>query len=173
MIGARGPKNTLVLERNCVAVNDICAAVINDDIPDRITERFPVTEEEIFECIDAYIDMRGPTENDFVEFEWDNMHGQDNEIDIDVTTTGISDWVYLSVLTYGKAFSPTERRFPELYARGLESIFTDCLEDIQSGNRQFEDVSKVHEIIFSSFEKVYKPVDAQRASELLNAWQSK
>ena len=165
MIESRGPNNTLVTSRTCVPVVELCHAVSKVRNPAELMRKYQVNREEIFACIETYSDIKGPTKKDFVEFEWETVEG-----DVDLNTTACSDWVYLSVVTYGRTMKPNEEVFNELYTLGLEGIFTDCLNDIISGNRAFEDASDIHRIIFTTFEKSYGHVSADRAQELLVHW---
>jgi len=165
MISTRGNNNTLVVDRTCVPVWDLCYAISNYKNPAELKQRFQVNTEEIFACIDAFSDMNGPTENDFVTFTWEEIDG-----DVDLNTTKISDWVYLTVINYGRTLEANTEVFNDLYTRGLEAVFTDCLNDIIDGNRNFEDASDVHRIVFTSFEKEYGHVDAEKANKLLVSW---
>ena len=57
MINTKGPRNIHVVARNNVPVSDICDCVAEHKPLDWIMSRYLVTEDEVFECIDAYIDF--------------------------------------------------------------------------------------------------------------------
>ncbi|MGY8868731.1 MAG: hypothetical protein ACKVJK_24250, partial [Methylophagaceae bacterium] len=63
-IESRGPNNVLVLERTAVPVNLIADQVCCRVEVARIQQRYPVSVAEIFECIEAWTDIREPSENE-------------------------------------------------------------------------------------------------------------
>jgi len=168
MISTRGRNNSLVVDRTCVAVKDVCEAVSRYNTVEEIIQRFQVNETELFECIDTFTDINEISDKDFVKFEWEDVEGN-----VDLNTTAVSDWVYLSVIGYGRVFSPECQTFRDLYSFGLEQIFMDCLKDVIDGNRNFEEVSSLHGMIFQSFEQVYGHVSSEKAQKLLVSWEGK
>lgn len=160
-ISTRGPRNTLVLDRNCVPVNTICDQLcIGTDIK-VIQKRFTVSVDEIYSCAEAWVDTRTCTEQDFIKL---SVFSHDGEFD--VSTTGITDFVFLSILTLGRLTHPEVTNANMLHAFGLESIITDCCFDIIGGNTHYE-MSELHSIVFDEFTRNYGPVDKASAKELL------
>tara|TARA_B110000444_G_scaffold14259_1_gene12207 strand:- start:8520 stop:9044 length:525 start_codon:yes stop_codon:yes gene_type:complete len=160
-IQSRGPNHILVLERSAVPVNDIADMVCSRQEIALIIKKFPVIEEEIFECLDAWVDTRDASENDYIKFDVEFANG-----DLDVMTMGISDWMYLSLVVQGRVYFPTESNLEKLFMLGMEQVITDCLMDIRDGNTNYE-MNELHRIVWDEFERTYGPVSEEKSAELL------
>ena len=160
-ISTRGPRNIMVLDRNCVPVNSICDQLCIGTETKVIQRRFAITVDEIYSCVDAWVDTRICTEQDFIK-----LSVFSNEGEFDVSTTGITDYVFLSLLALGRLTHPEVNNASMLHAFGLESIITDCCFDIVSGNTHYE-MSELHDIVFQEFSRHYGAVDKSSAKELL------
>lgn len=169
MISSRGPNNVLVVERSCVPVFEVCESVTARYTVDDLKARYQVTEDEIFECIDAFSDLYGPSSNDFIEFDCTESTKLDFT-DLDVDTVAVSDWVFLTIITYGRTLNMHSVDFSLLYEIGIEAIFVDCLRDIARGSIDYSDISAIHSIVFNSFETQVQSISKQQAKQLLEYW---
>ena len=160
-IESRGPNNILVLSNSAVPVNDISDLVCSRQPLSTILRKYPVTEEEVFECLDAWVDTRDASENDYIKFDVEFSNG-----DLDVMTMGISDWMYLSLVVQGRVYFPDNNDLEKLFMLGMEQVITDCLMDIRDGNSNF-DMNELHRIIYEEFERTHGAVDEDKAGELL------
>lgn len=169
MIAGRGPQNVLVVDRTCVPVWEVCDQAIEHGSVEQLLTRFNITEQEIFECFDAFSDLNGPTANDFIEYEV----AEDADIDawdLDVFTAAVSDWVFLTVVTYGRTIQEAETDLSKLFTIGLAEIFRDCLSDVSEGHFATGDISAVHEIVFMSYQKQVKEISSADATRILAHW---
>ena len=160
-IESRGPNNVLVLERSAVPVNGVCDMVCTRQELSLIRRKFPITTFEVFECIEAWVDIRVASENDYIKFDVEFNNG-----DLNVMTMGISDWIYLSLVMQGRIYNPDNDKLEELFMLGMEQCITDCLMDIRDGNTNY-DMSELHDIIWTEFERTYGIVDDNKVNELL------
>lgn len=158
MITKKGPNNVAVVGKLAVPVIDICSAFITSDTITEIIEKYPLTKEEIIECILFFHLNYGPTENDFIELVCDYVHGN-----MSVDTAGLSDWVYISTFVRGIVDAPSEDSIMELYTIGLQRAMHEALTSV------IEDKpwpNKLSEMIFSAFEKSFGKVDPMEAAVL-------
>lgn len=160
-IESRGPQNILVLARSAVPVNAITDMVCSRQEIQTIQKKFPVNVEEIFECVEAWTDIRDASENDYIKFDVEFNSG-----DLNVMTMGISDWIYLSLVMQGRIYHPENSNLQELFMLGMEQCITDCLMDLRDGNTNYE-MSQLHEIIWNEFERTYGVCDVDKINELL------
>ena len=125
-------------------------------------QRFPVTESEIFECVQAWCDIREPSENDYIKFDVEYLEG-----DLNVMTMGISDWIYLSLVSQGKIYHNDINSLEELFKLGMEQCIVDCLMDLRDGNTNFE-MSELHSMVWAEFQRQYtEKLDVDKIQELL------
>ena len=161
MISPRGPNHILVLDRLGVPIRDICEEVICRDTLSSVCNKFLINTDEIYQCIDTFTENHGPSENDFIEIECTRVNG-----DIEVETAGLSDWVFLTAISYGRAIGGGEDRIRTQFAFGLEAIMVDCLTDIKLRSDGYTH-SAIHTLVFESFERAYGTVTEQDVDMLL------
>jgi hypothetical protein len=149
MISSRGPKGTLVLDRNCVPVRDVIADLLTRERLSGIREKYLISDEEIFDCIDIFIDNFGPTEHDFIKLVCNRI-----ESDISVEAVGLSDWVFVSAIAMGRTIGQDEDRIRTLFAYGLEVVMIDCLTDLKSG-KDYYLYSELHTLVLDAFEDAF------------------
>jgi hypothetical protein len=167
MIAGRGPQSVLVVDRTCVPVWEVCdQAVEHGDFPKLLT-RFNITEAEVFECFDTFSDLNGPTGNDFIEFAPEDIAEQ---WDLDVITAAVSDWTFLTIITYGRTINESELDLGELFTIGLAEIFRDCLTDVAEGHFNTGDISAIHELVFMSYQAQIKEISSTLAQDILAHW---
>lgn len=161
MISTRGPENIMVVDRTCVPLADVCTELITADNIGNISDKLPVTRDEIFECVDIFSEYFGPRDNDFIEVECTI-----DDKDINVEAAGLSDWVYITALQMGNVINKQENNLLLLFSMGMEKIMFDCLCDISQGIDDFM-YSGIHAMVFESFEKSYGKIDQSQAEILL------
>jgi|TARA_R110001592_G_scaffold319992_1_gene597869 uncharacterized protein (UPF0216 family) len=160
-IQSRGPNNILVLSRSVVPVNTVCDMVCSRQELDLIKRKLPITTEEVFECIEAWTDIRDASENDYIKFDVEFNAG-----DLNVMTLGISDWMYLSLVMQGRVYFPDQEGMNKLFMLGMEQVITDCLMDLRDGNTNYE-MSDLHRIVWEEFERTHGMVTEEKCNELL------
>ena len=151
-ISSRGPRNILVLDRSGVQITDVCDAVAEYKDIDWVLKRYPIKTEEVFECIDAFVDLAKPSKKDKLELDFSNTATTD---DLDVEATAITDRIYFMIISYGRSLIPDCDSIDDLFRYGLELIIVDCLEDLEKGDRGFEN-SEIHNIVFNALDKMHK-----------------
>jgi len=161
MISSRGPNHILVLDRLSLPIRDIADAVITKTNFSDICKKYLITVDEIYACIETFTETHGPSENDFIEIQCERIDG-----DIQVETAGLSDWVFLTALTYGRSLSENEDVIRRMFAFGLEAIMVDCLTDIKLNSDGYKH-SQIHSMVFESFEQAYGTVSIDEVDMLL------
>lgn len=158
-ISNRGPRNILVLDRTGVQITDVCDAIAEYKDITWVTQRYPVTVDEIFECIDAFVDLAKPSKRDKLELDFvDDPKSAD--VDLDVQATAITDRIYFLIISYAKSILPDCENVDDLFRYGLELIIVDCLEDVAKGEQGFEN-SEIHSIVFNALTKMHKKYDRE------------
>ena len=170
MIAGRGPQNVLVVDRTCVPVWEVCDQAIEHSDIEQLLTRFNITEKEVFECLDAFSDLNGPTGDDFIEFS--ELDDEEPDTDhLSVITSAVSDWVFITVIGYGRTIRTDITDLTSLFSVGLSEIFRDCLLDISQGHFNSGDVSEVHELVFMSYQSQIKMINADDANRFLANWE--
>ena len=140
MIASRN--NHLVVGKRAVLIRDITDSVCARNDIDFITRRFPVSESEVWECIDAIADIdrigRG------VHLKVSNT-SQDRQ-NINLETVQISDIFFIKVIQFGKIFLPESNNFNKLFDKGFIKLATEVYGDLTQGVTTFEE-SDVHVVI--------------------------
>jgi len=159
-IEPRGPKNTLCFVPSLVPVKDIIDELVHSRDIDRVTARFPITYDEVFEAIEVYVsESRWHSDNNILMFE---------KIDkaclphANVEVSKISELVFLSILQYSH-FKHNMGEFEHLNDGDLDSLFTDGLyviikeicEDYMYQTSNVMDSSDLHNIVYDSFVSAY------------------
>ena len=158
-ISNRGPQNILVLDRTGVQIIDVCDAITEYKDITWVTQRYPITVDEIFECIDAFVDLAKPSKKDKLELDFaDDSNSTD--VDLDVQATAITDRIYFLIISYAKSILHGCETIDDLFRYGLELIIVDCLEEIEKGEQSFEN-SEVHSIVFNALTKMHKKHDKE------------
>lgn len=159
-ITPRGPKNVLVIDRVVLPINEVADNVCVGRPINDIMESYRITEEEVFEAIQAWVDIRDATTKDYIELKVSNV---DN--DFSVVTTGITDWIFLNIITVGRTHHPDIINNDKLYTLGLEHIITDCCYDVKNDNDGWE-ISDLHRIVFLEFNR-HIPVNIDTVDQVL------
>ena len=155
-----------VLDKCAIPVNDIVEACIQRRSFESVRTMFPVTNTEIISCIEYFVDHKTPDINaEHITFEIRNDINQG----LTVNTTSVTDWVFLNSVLYGTVFDDAlEDNLSVLYSVGLENIvrevFTDRFNDLEDYKS-----SKLHVIIYESFQKSYGEKDKEQLKFLLDS----
>lgn len=164
MISSRGPNHVLVVDRTCVPVFEICDAIIHEPELDVIIQKYQVSVDEVFECIEVFADLAGPSKNDFIELV--KVDPADDDADIDIETAAVSDWVFLTLVHFGKDETTSTQNFRYLFAFGLRAVILDCVKEIYSGYDDFKQ-SEIHNICYQAFIDTYGEITKEDAANLL------
>ena len=154
-IVARGPRNLLTLENSGVLVKEIWDAVAEHKNVEWLTNRYPITEYEVFECIDALIDLTEPHENDFIQLKC--TKGGVTIAETDIETVGITDRIFFSLVSYGRTFNNDVTDIQQLFVEGLITVVSECLADIKQGANDYLN-SDLHVKVYNAFIEAYSKV---------------
>jgi len=163
-ISKRAGSNRWFIDRTGTPVILVVDSVLNQRDLSYTQSLYPVTEEEIFGCVDFYLETKDLSPKDYIEF---NVAHDENDV-LDLTTSGITKWVYLSILSYGRIFDTKSTHCKDIYAKGLQNIFKDILTDLYKDETDFMQ-SKVHELVYNSFIKSYGEMSKEDVHYLLES----
>ena len=164
MIIRRPKSGREVIERTAVPVTDVIDSLIRKRNINTTQQQFPITEDEIWGCVDYVLDAKNPGKNEKIDF----TISYDEDGELCVSTESMTDWVYLTSLTYGRMFSPNTTDLNFLYCVGLENVMREILEDLKTGNTDFSS-SALHNIVHKSFVKSYGELSGQDVILLLDS----
>lgn len=162
MIKTKGPRNIHVIARNNVPVSDICDCVAEHKALDWIINRYLVTEDEVFECIDTYIDfaekkpyklkLRCDAEPDDT-----NIYG--------IETSEINDKMYFSILTYGRLFFDI-KPLQDLFTYALNLVIIESVLDLKEN--VIVDADSMHGVVLAAFKHSYGNIDHTNIDHILS-----
>ena len=162
MIKTKGPRNIHVIARNNVPVSDICDCVAEHKALDWIFNRYLVTEDEVFECIDTYIDfaekkpyklkLRCDAEPDDT-----NIYG--------IETSEINDKMYFSILTYGRLFFDI-KPLQDLFTYALNLVIIESVLDLKEN--VVVDADSMHGVVLAAFKHSYGNIDHTNIDHILS-----
>ena len=158
MISTRGPDNIIVLDRTRVPVDEICEAVADHKPMTWIKNRYPITDEEIFQCLETFIDMTVPVRGDRLELRLLKSSSPSRLFDME--TVVISDRVYFAILSYARVLAPQCLDVHLLYRIGIESILVECFMDIKDNKFNLDEADGLYRVVFEAFKKIYNSVEA-------------
>lgn len=159
-IEPRGPKDTLCFIPSLVPIKDIIDELIQTRDLDRVTARYPVTTDEVFEAIEIYVDQsRRFNDDSILEFHTINKaYLPDAEIEI----VRISELVFLDILQYsylkhrsGEFDHHNDGNLETLFTDGLYAIIREICQDYLYQNIKVMDSSDIHNTVFESFVGAY------------------
>ncbi len=137
---------TLVIGALKVPVRNVTDALLDRSPLAVIQKRFPVSEEEIFECLDAVADHDTIDIHDRLVVV--NQSVEHDEITL--ATTSIADTIFLKVLQMGRNTNINITDINELYEIGFRTLAIESYEDQVNGNNQLEEISDIHSIVNSA-----------------------
>ena len=153
-IETRGNQNTLVVASNAVPVNDICDAVISRKKLDWICNRFPVTVDEVFECIDAACDAGTNFDSGIT------LLNTGTKDDIEIETISVNDTVFFALVSYGHSIDPGALDFDQIYNIGLVNVIKDIYTDLAQQADYFES-NELHSCVYDALLREIGHVDAE------------
>ena len=158
-IEPRGPRNTLCFVPSFVPLKDIVTELVETRDLDRVTARYPVTPDEVFEAIEVYVDDTRWQDDNILDFEPIDRACLP---DADVNVTRISEMVFLGILHYshhkhstGEFEHRNDGDLDTLFTDGLYVIIREICEDYLYQSSKVMDSSELHNIVFESFCKAY------------------
>jgi len=161
MIKTKGPRNIHVIARNSVPVSDICDCVAEHKTLEWITNRYLISEEEVFECLDTYVDL----------FEKKpymlklSCTADSNGSDIyGIETSEINDKMYFSILIYGRLFFDI-KSLQELFTYALNLVIIEAVLDLKENIKVDED--SMHGVVLNAFKQSYGDVDQTNIDHVL------
>lgn len=160
----KGPQNVYVIERNSVPIVDVCDHISDHKTVSWLRTRYNITVDEIFECLDTFIDL-----TDKQEFKIDIACYKDEETKkiFGIETKGINDKAYFSILSYGRIFFPDITEFEALYVHSLNLIIIEALISVKDDTDMF-DVDNIHSAVLNSFIRSYGELDNNLIDDMLN-----
>ena len=161
-IETRGHDNILVVSGSAVPVEDIANSVIERKKLDWICNRFPVTVDEVFECIDTIAD-NAPS----ASFKGGiTLYNTGSPDDMQIETISVNDTVYFSLISYGHTLDPAGLDFDIIYNKGLVGVIKDIYTDLAQNADYFES-SDLHSCVYDSILAEIGHVDAAQVLESL------
>ena len=159
-IEPRGPRNTLCFIPSLVPLKDVIDEVIETKNFDRVTARYPITYDEVFEAMEVYVDnARWPRDDNILVLE--DIH-KAYLPDADVVVSQISEMVFLGILNYshhkhsmGEFLHQNDGDLDTLFTDGLYVIIKEICEDYLYNSSNVMDSSDLHNIVFDSFVNAY------------------
>ena len=154
--------HTLVIGKMSVPVRNITDSIVERKNMNYITKRFPVSVDEVFDCVDCIADIE--TFNGTGHLSVRN-NGSNNEIVLECTA--ISDVLWLKLIQYGRIFKSDVEEFHLLFDKGFRMCAIECLDDIVNDRTDFES-SELHNIVFDAITSVVQNgVNYQNMLDLL------
>ena len=137
----------LVVSKKSILVRQVTTSICDRQPMDWLLKRYPLTKEDIFECIDTISDL-----DDFDNSQHIKIVNDGDAQDIQLRTTAISDIMFLKLIAFGRIFSPKVDNIDDLYNIGFKQVAIECYTDLVEGNLDFEN-SELHDIVFQAFDK--------------------
>ena len=160
----KGPKDVLVLERTNIPVNDICNALCERKNFSQIQQSYPVSLEEIIECIDMFATHCGPLERDFISFDCSQDESNPRNIMVDIDS--ISEWVFLSIIDEGIQDQGINDDVGKLIAAGITSLLKDAVSDtLNLADPRHR--GPLHNLVIPSFEEAFQKITIDNVDEII------
>ena len=144
MIETRGKEKTLVVANSAVPVFDVCESITRLTDVEELQTKFPISEEEIFECVETFLSLPQHAiddARDAIEFTYDSESKNFN-------FKSITDVLYFNLVLFGRIYEPKEKNFVRLTVVGLKNVLLECLTDMSKGNMSFKEIP-MHNLIFN------------------------
>jgi len=138
--------NHLVVGKRAILVRDVTDSVCNRKTIDWIKQRFPIDDNEIWECIDTIADI--DTLSTGTHLKVKNTSEDKHNIIMEVAQ--ISDLFFIKTIQYGKIFLPNSDNFEEIFNAGLNRLALESYEDVVNGKISYEE-SDLHLLTFNAF----------------------
>lgn len=146
----------LVVGKFSVPIREITDCIVERNELETICKKYPISKDEVFECLDAVADLDSITSRDRLKCK--NIGTNE---DIQIQTVSITDNLFLKIVQFGKVINDNLEDFNRLFDVGFLNLAYECYEDIHNGHRQFEN-SELHTIVFDAVESM---IDGQISME--------
>lgn len=146
----------LVVGKFSVPIREITDCIVERNELETICKKYPVSKNEVFECLDAIADLDSITSRDRLKCK--NIGTNE---DIQIQTVSITDNLFLKIVQFGRVINDNLDDFNKLFDVGFLNLAYECYEDIHNGHRQFEN-SELHTIVFDAVESM---IDGQISME--------
>jgi hypothetical protein len=146
----------LVVGKFSVPIREITDCIVERNELDTICKKYPISKNEVFECLDAVADLDSITSRDRLKCK--NIGTNE---DIQIQTVSITDNLFLKIVQFGRVINDNLDDFNRLFDVGFLNLAYECYEDIHNGHRQFEN-SELHTIVFDAVESM---IDGQISME--------
>lgn len=167
-IKERGPNNTQVIDRTGVPIQQVCELVCDRLSMEELKAALPVTDEEVYECIETFVREYGPRDSDYMNLAC--IIDEENPINQTIDTVSISDWVFLAILDYGFGSGLgdfSQYHITVAYGVFLSEILKDCMSDIVHG-MDIASNDPLHAIVLGAFEKMWEPVRMHNVDDAIH-----
>ena len=151
MIGFRGRTKVMVLEPHGVPVQEIADAITNDHDMAWICNKYPLTEEEVFEVIDVAVDHLNTWKNSIA------LKNRGDIENIDLEATNVNSTMFFNILAYGRIHDKTTD-FTELFRSGLVALIEEIYTDINDDSKAFME-SNIHAALYKALVKEIGDID--------------
>lgn len=151
MISVRGRSKIMVLEPQGVPIQEVADAITGNYDMEWICNRYPVTEEEVFEVIDAAAAYLNNWKNSIT------LKNLGDEINIDLEATNVNSTMFFNILAFGHIQDKTND-FTELFRLGLVTLIEEIYTDIGNGSKAFMS-SDIHASLYKALIKEIGNVD--------------
>ena len=135
----------LVVGKVAVPVREVTASVCDRMSMEWICNRYPLTKQEVIECIDCVADL----DNIDAGVHLSLTNGSSDIGQLTVETSMMSDTFFLKTIQYGKVFLENEDDFNILYDKGFRMCAIESFEDDLNGSIGYES-SDLHIIVYNA-----------------------
>jgi len=142
-IETRGNDNLLVVSGSAVLVDDVGDAVLDRKDLDWICKRFPITVDEVFQCIEVLSDTNNQYKDGIT------LINRGDAKDILLETISVNETLFFGLLDYGHSIKPGCLDFDTIYNAGLVKVIEDVYFDIKADQNHFE-VSELHDSVYQA-----------------------
>tara|TARA_B100001057_G_scaffold391566_1_gene399824 strand:+ start:4009 stop:4509 length:501 start_codon:yes stop_codon:yes gene_type:complete len=154
---------TLVIGKLKVPVRNVTDNILDRNPIEKIKQKFPISEQEIFECLDAIADHDTIDIHDRLVV----VNQSVNPDDIILATTSIADTIFLKVLQMGRNTNINISDINDLYDVGFRQIAIESYEDKLHGDNSLEEISDIHSIVNSAISNAVPDIEPSTILQFL------
>ena len=137
----------LIYGKRAVLIRDVTESVCDRKKMDWLTQRFPLAELEVLECIDCIADIEnlGPGEHL-------KLNNAGDAQDVQLETISISDTIFLKLIQFGRIYNPECTDIDFLFDQGFKVASIEVFEDLVAGHSNFEN-SELHSQVYNAYKR--------------------
>jgi hypothetical protein len=158
----RGHLNTVVVLPGAVPVEQICNAVVDRKTLEWICNKYPISVDDVFDCIDYVSDTAKPST--FVRGI--TFLNSGDAVDFDIETVSVNDTVFFAMISFGHGIKPEALAFDEIYNIGLVQVIKDIYNDLAQDAKYFES-SDLHNAVYEALVEEIGDVDPMQILQSL------